>query len=86
MLEQLALGRSNEEIARRLFISVNTVKFHLHEIYDRLGVHNRVEAAAVLASRRGQVRRPHLIGWAGLPPGDGRQPSTQAIPRAVRAA
>lgn len=58
VLEQLALGRSNEEIARRLFISVNTVKFHLHAIYDRLGVHNRVEAAAVLASRRGQVVGP----------------------------
>jgi DNA-binding NarL/FixJ family response regulator len=58
VLEQLAMGRSNEEIARRLFISVNTVKFHLHAIYDRLGVHNRVEAAAALASRRGQVTGP----------------------------
>jgi DNA-binding NarL/FixJ family response regulator len=58
VLEQLALGRSNDEIARRLFISVNTVKFHLHEIYERLGVHNRVEAAAALASRRGQVAGP----------------------------
>jgi DNA-binding NarL/FixJ family response regulator len=58
VLEQLALGRSNDEIARRLFISVNTVKFHLHEIYERLGVHNRVAAAAVLASRRGQVSGP----------------------------
>jgi len=58
VLEQLALGHSNEEIARRLYISVNTVKFHLHVIYDRLGVHNRVEAAAVLASRRGQVAGP----------------------------
>jgi two-component system NarL family response regulator len=52
VLEQLARGRSNEEIARHLFISVNTVKFHLHAIYERLGVHNRVEAAAVLAARR----------------------------------
>ena len=58
VLEQLALGRSNQEIARRLFISVNTVKFHLHAIYDRLGVHNRVEAAAALASQRGQVTGP----------------------------
>jgi DNA-binding NarL/FixJ family response regulator len=52
VLEQLSLGRTNEEIAQHLFISVNTVKFHLHVVYDRLGVHNRVEAAAVLASRR----------------------------------
>jgi DNA-binding NarL/FixJ family response regulator len=52
VLEELAQGRTNEEIAQRLFISVNTVKFHLGVIYDRLGVHNRVEAAAVLSARR----------------------------------
>jgi DNA-binding NarL/FixJ family response regulator len=52
VLEELAKGRSNEEIARRLFISTNTVKFHLRAIYDRLGVHNRVEAAQLLARQR----------------------------------
>ena len=52
MLEELAKGRSNDEIARRLFISTNTVKFHLRAIYDRLGVHNRVEAAQLLARQR----------------------------------
>jgi DNA-binding NarL/FixJ family response regulator len=45
VLQQVALGHSNEEIARALFISRNTVKFHLREIYARLGVRNRVEAA-----------------------------------------
>jgi DNA-binding NarL/FixJ family response regulator len=58
VLEHVALGRSNDEIARRLFISPNTVKFHLREIYSRLGVRNRVEAARVasqtlLPTRRG---------------------------------
>jgi DNA-binding NarL/FixJ family response regulator len=53
VLEQLALGRSNEEIARRLFISTNTVKFHLRTIYERLGVHNRVEAARIAARYTG---------------------------------
>jgi DNA-binding NarL/FixJ family response regulator len=52
VLEELAKGRSNEEIARRLFISTNTVKFHLRAIYERLGVHNRVEAAQLLAQQR----------------------------------
>jgi DNA-binding NarL/FixJ family response regulator len=52
VLEELAKGRSNEEIARRLFISTNTVKFHLRAIYDRLGVRNRVEAAQLLARQR----------------------------------
>lgn len=45
VLQHLAAGHSNEEIARRLFISPNTVKFHLRVIYGRLGVRNRVEAA-----------------------------------------
>jgi DNA-binding NarL/FixJ family response regulator len=52
VLEELAKGRSTEEIARRLFISTNTVKFHLRAIYDRLGVHNRVEAAQLLSRQR----------------------------------
>jgi two-component system, NarL family, response regulator NreC len=52
VLEQLAQGHSNDEIARRLFISVNTVKFHLRIIYDRLGVNTRVEAAQLLAGQR----------------------------------
>jgi two-component system, NarL family, response regulator DesR len=49
VLTHLAAGRSNDEIARRLFISRNTVKFHLRVIYERLGVHNRVEAARCLS-------------------------------------
>jgi DNA-binding NarL/FixJ family response regulator len=48
VLQHLAAGCSNDEIAQRLFISRNTVKFHLRVIYSRLGVHNRVEAARCL--------------------------------------
>jgi DNA-binding NarL/FixJ family response regulator len=49
VLELLALGMDNDQIAARLFISRNTVKFHVRTIYERLGVHNRVAAARVLA-------------------------------------
>jgi DNA-binding NarL/FixJ family response regulator len=48
ILELLAGGLRNEEIAERLFLSVNTIKFHLRSIYARLGVHNRVQAARLL--------------------------------------
>jgi DNA-binding NarL/FixJ family response regulator len=51
VLELLALGASNCEIAGRLYISPNTVKFHLWEIYSRLSVRNRVEAARLLQRR-----------------------------------
>lgn len=49
VLALLALGMDNDTIATRLYISRNTVKFHVRTIYERLGVHNRVEAARVLA-------------------------------------
>jgi DNA-binding NarL/FixJ family response regulator len=50
VLELLALGMDNDQIAARLYISRNTVKFHVRTIYERLGVHNRVEATRALAS------------------------------------
>ena len=58
VLELVTAGMSNEEIAKRLVISSNTVKFHLRTIYSRLGVNNRVQAAR-LASL-GQETRPDL--------------------------
>jgi two-component system, NarL family, nitrate/nitrite response regulator NarL len=44
VLELAVGGMSNKEIAERLTISPNTVKFHLRTIYSRLGVRNRVQA------------------------------------------
>ena len=47
VLDLVTAGMSNEEVAKHLVISSNTVKFHLRMIYSRLGVHNRVEATRV---------------------------------------
>jgi len=44
VLELLAAGKSNAQIARQLHVSVNTVKFHLQKIYQALDVSNRTEA------------------------------------------
>jgi DNA-binding NarL/FixJ family response regulator len=44
VLESLARGLSNKEIARELWLTQQTVKFHLTNIYRRLGVTNRTEA------------------------------------------
>lgn len=44
VLEQLAAGRTNKEIARELNISPNTVKTHVARLYDKLSVSNRTEA------------------------------------------
>jgi DNA-binding NarL/FixJ family response regulator len=39
-----AAGWSNKEIADHLFLSIETVKTHLHHIYQKLSVDGRVEA------------------------------------------
>jgi DNA-binding NarL/FixJ family response regulator len=47
VLGELGKGRSNQEIARVLGISVATVKLHVNAILQALGVRNRTEAAIV---------------------------------------
>jgi DNA-binding NarL/FixJ family response regulator len=49
ILTLIAQGRRNEEIAAELRLSPNTIKFHVHALYARLGVRNRVEAALLYA-------------------------------------
>lgn len=44
VLQQVAQGHTNQEIATLLFISENTVRNHLANIYAKLEVHNRAEA------------------------------------------
>jgi|SRR5947209_632489 len=56
VLELLAEGLSYEEIAAKLFISANTVKFHVRGIFVRLGVRNRTAAARFMARSRGPGR------------------------------
>jgi LuxR family maltose regulon positive regulatory protein len=46
VLQLVADGRSNREIAKQLFVTVGTVKKHLNNIYGKLGVARRTEAVA----------------------------------------
>jgi DNA-binding NarL/FixJ family response regulator len=53
-LELICAGANNRSIAAKLFISENTVKSHLKNIFGKLGVNDRSQAVAV-ALRRGLV-------------------------------
>ena len=48
MLRLVAQGIPNKTIADQMYISSNTVKFHLRNLYSKLGVKNRTEASALL--------------------------------------
>jgi DNA-binding NarL/FixJ family response regulator len=54
ILELMAVGRTNLEIARSLFVSEETVKTYAKRLFRKLGVRNRVEAA-VRAAELGVV-------------------------------
>jgi DNA-binding NarL/FixJ family response regulator len=57
VLRALAQGRSNKQIAAELFITEQTVKFHLTNIYRKLDVSNRTEATR-FAYQHGLVVNP----------------------------
>ena len=57
ILEGLVRGLSNKEIAVVFSISPRTVNYHLDNIFSKLGVRTRTEAA-VIALRQGLVRQP----------------------------
>ena len=52
VLRELTTGSTNREIADRLFISENTVKYHVHSILDKLNLPNR-KAASKFANEHG---------------------------------
>jgi LuxR family maltose regulon positive regulatory protein len=51
VLQYLADGHTNREIADQLYISLNTVKVHTRNIYGKLSVNNRTQAV----SRAGEL-------------------------------
>ena len=57
VLQALARGLSNDEIAKELWVTQQTVKFHLTNIYRKLGVKNRTQATRI-AQQHGLVESP----------------------------
>ncbi len=55
MLSYLGEGRSNAEIAKRCWISENTVKFHMKNLFRKLDVRDRGQAMMIARAMRGRV-------------------------------
>jgi two-component system nitrate/nitrite response regulator NarL len=51
VLVELTKGRSNRQIAETLWLSEQTIKFHLRNVYRKLGVANRTEALRLALER-----------------------------------
>ena len=55
LLASLSRGRTNQQIAADLTISLNTVKFHLKNLYGKLDVKNRAQAVACYLNASGNM-------------------------------
>ncbi len=66
LLDLLAQGMTNARIGRELDISVNTVKFHLKNLYDKMGTDNRAQTVArYLTVRHGGDADGNVSGARG---------------------
>lgn len=54
VLEALIEGRSYKAISEKLYLSVHTVRFHIHHIYEKLHVRSRGEAMAKMLTHKPQ--------------------------------
>jgi two-component system, NarL family, nitrate/nitrite response regulator NarL len=61
VLALLIEGRLNKEMARDLGVSIRVVRFHLTNLYRKLGARNRPHAAAIALSSGWRFRRGRMM-------------------------
>ncbi len=62
IVSEVVAGRTNKEIAQELCVSLQTVKHHLTNIFDKVGVHNRLELALFSVHSAAQGDRDQKTG------------------------
>jgi DNA-binding CsgD family transcriptional regulator len=77
LIELVARGYTNKEIAERIFLSANTVKAHLKKAFRKCGVRNRVEAAGWWSRR--ELRTPAVPATERAQPLPGRRRSRLGV-------
>lgn len=64
VLRLVISGHSNKQIARLIHVSEHTVKFHLKNVFAKLGAHRRTQAVAIAAALG--LTKPDLARSASL--------------------
>ncbi len=55
----VAMGRTNQETAGELFVSVKAIEFHLTNIFAKLGIRSRRQIRAALQGGSGDIMSHH---------------------------
>ncbi|MGO8737247.1 MAG: response regulator transcription factor [Terriglobia bacterium] len=66
VIGELALGRTNRRIAGDLMISGETVRRHLANIFDKLGVSSRLEVAQFAVHHQAHLAKVLRAGWSSF--------------------
>ncbi len=89
VLRLLATGATNQQIAEELVISINTVKVHVRNIFDKLGVQTRTEAT-LSAIRMGLINLPNSalaeVALPTVPALDEADPAANGVGEALAVA
>ena len=57
MVDLVAEGATNREVAEQLYVSPHTVNAHLRHVFTKLGIRSRVELARLAADRDARLSR-----------------------------
>ncbi len=66
VLQLLAVGYSNIQIAKKLYLALSTIKAHVQSILQKLNVNNRIQAAIIAADYFG-IQPEEIVKVANRP-------------------